>query len=204
MPIIFHMSGYLEIIFCLPIYQKSVSYDKKIVLSLTDFENSNCFAALIIDIFIKALQSKDFSEILLICVNFLVIVHGSSDFSGKIDILFSGHKKYYGRISILGMGSLRSFYIKRSFPEPRLIAKLLRHRHIGIDRHPACHQKISCDRRIRPGRQCALSVVCKINPSCRQTDRCIRQKKTKYRHSPAEFLVRHRLPILKRRILDRI
>ena len=57
-------------------------------------------------VFIKALQSKDFSEILLICVNFLVIVHGSSDFSGKIDILFSGHKKYYGQISILGMGSL--------------------------------------------------------------------------------------------------
>ena len=43
------MSGYLEIIFCLPIYQKSVSYDKKIVLSLTDFEKSNCFAALIFD-----------------------------------------------------------------------------------------------------------------------------------------------------------
>ena len=39
-------------------------------------------------------------------VNFLVIVHGSSDFSAKIDILFSGHKKYYGQISILGMGSL--------------------------------------------------------------------------------------------------
>ena len=57
-------------------------------------------------VFIKALQSKDFSEILLICVNFLVIVHGSSDFSGKIDILFSGHKKYYGQISILGMGRL--------------------------------------------------------------------------------------------------
>ena len=57
-------------------------------------------------VFIKALQSKDFSEILLICANFLVIVHGSSDFSGKIDILFSGHKKYYGQISILGMGSL--------------------------------------------------------------------------------------------------
>ena len=51
-------------------------------------------------VFIKALQSKDFSEILLICVNFLVIVHGSSDFSGKIDILFSGHKKYYGHTSI--------------------------------------------------------------------------------------------------------
>ena len=27
-------------------------------------------------VFIKALQSKDFSEILLICVNFFVIVHG--------------------------------------------------------------------------------------------------------------------------------
>ena len=120
--------------------------DKKIVLSLTDFEKSNCFAALIFDkrilpysprggiqmfrkalapagtyaprliinlliylmlgalctaawcsgsgsvpseiaeptygaqscgcVFIKALQSKDFSEILLICVNFFVIVHG--------------------------------------------------------------------------------------------------------------------------------
>ena len=45
-------------------------------------------------------------EILLICVNFLVIFHGSTDFSGKIHILFSGHKKYYGRITILGMGSL--------------------------------------------------------------------------------------------------
>ena len=49
MTIIFLMSGYLEIIFCLPIYQKSVSYDKKIVLPLTDFEKSNCFAALIFD-----------------------------------------------------------------------------------------------------------------------------------------------------------
>ena len=58
-------------------------------------------------VFIKALQSKDFSEILLICANFLVIVHGSSDFPGKIDILFSGHKKYYWRITILGMESLR-------------------------------------------------------------------------------------------------
>ena len=57
-------------------------------------------------VFIKALQSKDFSEILLICVNFLVIVHELTDFSGKIHILFSGHKKYYGRITILGMGSL--------------------------------------------------------------------------------------------------
>ena len=57
-------------------------------------------------VFIKALQSKDFSEILLICVNFLVIVHELTDFSGKIHILFSGHKKYYGRISIFGMGSL--------------------------------------------------------------------------------------------------
>ena len=56
---------------------------------LTDFKKSNCFAALIFDkrilpyslrggiqlfrtarVFIKALQSKDFSEILLICVNF--------------------------------------------------------------------------------------------------------------------------------------
>ena len=63
-------------------------------------------------VFIKALQSKDFSEILLICVNFLVIVHGSTDFSGKIDILFSGHKKYYGRITILGMGSL-SYILKK-------------------------------------------------------------------------------------------
>ena len=86
----------------------------KNVLSLTDFENSNCFAALIIDIFIKALQSKDFSEILLICVNFLVIVHELTDFSGKIHILFSGHKKYYGRITILGMGSL-SCWIKRFY-----------------------------------------------------------------------------------------
>ncbi|WP_207664223.1 hypothetical protein, partial [Roseburia sp. AM59-24XD] len=51
-------------------------------------------------VFIKALQSKDFSEILLICANFLVIVHGSSDFSGKIDILFSGHRKYYGHTLI--------------------------------------------------------------------------------------------------------
>ena len=51
-------------------------------------------------VFIKALQSKDFSEILLICVNFLVIVHELTDFSGKIHILFSGHKKYYGHTSI--------------------------------------------------------------------------------------------------------
>jgi len=59
------------------------------------------------------LQSKDFSEILLICVNFLVIVHGSSNFSGKNDILFSGHKKYYGRISVLGMGSLNKIFSKK-------------------------------------------------------------------------------------------
>ena len=31
-------------------------------------------------VFIKALQSKDFSEILLICVNFLDIAHGSTYF----------------------------------------------------------------------------------------------------------------------------
>ena len=67
-----------------------MNYNENIDLSLTDFEKSICFAALIFDkrilpseiaeltygaqsygcVFIKALQSKDFSEILLICVNF--------------------------------------------------------------------------------------------------------------------------------------
>ena len=51
-------------------------------------------------------MTKKLSCHLRICVNFLVIVHGLSDFLGKIDILFSGHKKYYRQISILGMGSL--------------------------------------------------------------------------------------------------
>ena len=145
-PILFLMSGYCKPNFACQNIQESVDCDKKIVLSLTDFEKSNCFAALIFDkrilpysprggiqmfrealapagtyapkliinlllcltlgalctaawcsgsgsvpseiaeptygaqscgcVFIKALQSKDFSEILLICVNFFVIVHG--------------------------------------------------------------------------------------------------------------------------------
>ena len=78
-----------------------MSCDEKIVLSLTDFEKSICFAALIFDkrilpseiaeltygaqsygcVFIKALQSKDFLEILLICVNFFVAAHGFICFS---------------------------------------------------------------------------------------------------------------------------
>ena len=134
-----------------------MSCDLKIVLSLTDFEKSNCFAALMFDerilpylpqggnqgfrealapagtyapsftdtyfinltlgalcttawcivagacrpkqlsppmgfktyrcVFIKALQSKVFSEILLICVNFLVTAHGLTCFSRQNDYL---------------------------------------------------------------------------------------------------------------------
>ena len=56
--------------------------------------------------FIKALQSKDFSEILLICVNFLVIAHGSIYFPRQNRCFILGHKKYYGHTSIGGMGSL--------------------------------------------------------------------------------------------------
>ena len=41
--------------------------------------------------FIKALQSKDFSEILLICVNFLVSVHGSACFLRQNYYWLSGH-----------------------------------------------------------------------------------------------------------------
>ena len=42
-------------------------------------------------VFIKALQSKDFSEILLICVNFLVPVHGSACFLRQNYYWLSGH-----------------------------------------------------------------------------------------------------------------
>ena len=140
-----------------------MSCDEKIVLSLTDFKKSNCFAALIFDkrilpysprggiqmfrealapagtyaprliinlliclalgalctaawcsgsgsvpseiaeptygaqscgcVFIKALQSKDFSEILLICVNFFVTAHGSICFPRQNYYLTFGHKK---------------------------------------------------------------------------------------------------------------
>ena len=140
-----------------------MSCDEKIVLSLTDFEKSNCFATLIFDkrilpysprggiqmfrealapagtyapsfktpllihlalgalctaawcsgsgsvppeiaeptygaqscgcVFIKALQSKDFSEILLICVNFFVTAHGSICFPKQNYYLTFGHKK---------------------------------------------------------------------------------------------------------------
>ena len=150
-PILFLMSGYCKPNFACQNIQESVDCDKKIVLSLTDFEKSNCFAALIFDkrilpysprggiqmfrealapagtyapkliinlllcltlgalctaawcsgsgsvpseiaeptygaqscgcVFIKALQSKDFSEILLICVNFFVAAHGFICFS---------------------------------------------------------------------------------------------------------------------------
>ena len=95
-PILFLMSGYCKPNFACQNIQESVDCDKKIVLSLTDFEKSNCFAALMFDkrilpseiaeptygaqscgcVFIKALQSKDFLEILLICVNFFVAAHG--------------------------------------------------------------------------------------------------------------------------------
>ena len=42
-------------------------------------------------VFIKALQSKDFSEILLICVNFLVSVYGSACFLRQNYYWLSGH-----------------------------------------------------------------------------------------------------------------
>ncbi|RHP88081.1 hypothetical protein [Roseburia sp. AM59-24XD] len=49
-------------------------------------------------VFIKALQSKVFSEILLICVNFLVTAHGFTNArAGKMLLRVIGHKKYYGR-----------------------------------------------------------------------------------------------------------
>jgi hypothetical protein len=150
-PILFLMSGYCKPNFACQNIQESVDCDKKIVLSLTDFEKSNCFAALMFDkrilpysprggiqmfrealapagtyapkliinlllcltlgalctaawcsgsgsvpseiaepiygaqscgcVFIKALQSKDFLEILLICVNFFVAAHGFICFS---------------------------------------------------------------------------------------------------------------------------
>ena len=143
-----------------------MSCDEKIVLSLTDFEKSNCFATLIFYkrilpysprggiqmfrealapagtyapsfktpllihlahlalgalctaawcsgsgsvppeiaeptygaqscgcVFIKALQIKDFSEILLICVNFFVTAHGSICFPRQNYYLTFGHKK---------------------------------------------------------------------------------------------------------------
>ena len=49
-------------------------------------------------VFIKALQSKDFSEILLICVNFLVISHGLLYFQGKMLLLTIIYKKYQGHV----------------------------------------------------------------------------------------------------------
>ena len=49
MPIIFLISGCLQWHFACLSTWKSVSCDSKIVLSLTDFEKSNCFAALIFD-----------------------------------------------------------------------------------------------------------------------------------------------------------
>ena len=67
-------------------------------------------------VFIKALQSKDFSEILLICVNFLVIAHGSIYFPRQNGCFILGHKKYYGLISVFGMGSLSiSLHTSRLF-----------------------------------------------------------------------------------------
>ena len=48
-PILFLMSGYCKPNFACQNIQESVDCDKKIVLSLTDFEKSNCFAALIFD-----------------------------------------------------------------------------------------------------------------------------------------------------------
>ena len=66
--------------------------------------------------FIKALQSKDFSEILLICVNFLVIAHGSIYFPRQNGCFILGHKKYFGLISVFGMGSLSiSLHTSRLF-----------------------------------------------------------------------------------------
>ena len=58
-------------------------------------------------VFIKALQSKDFSEILLICVNFLVTAHGfKSIWKGKMLLHATGHKTYYGLLSVIGVGRL--------------------------------------------------------------------------------------------------
>ena len=152
-----------------------MSCDLKIVLSLTDFEKTNCFAALMFDerilpyspqggnqgfrealapagtyapsftdtyfinltlgalctiawcivagacrpkqlsppmgfktyrcVFIKALQSKVFSEILLICVNFLVTAYEfESAWTGKMPLQVTRHKIYYGYTSIGGCG----------------------------------------------------------------------------------------------------
>ena len=57
-------------------------------------------------VFIKALQSKVFSEILLICVNFSGTVLGLLCFVGKIINFHIGHKKSYERIHLIDMGSL--------------------------------------------------------------------------------------------------
>ena len=52
-------------------------------------------------VFIKALQSKVFSEILLICVNFLVTAHEfKSAWTGKMLLQVTEHKIYYGYTSI--------------------------------------------------------------------------------------------------------
>ena len=64
-------------------------------------------------VFIKALQSKVFSEILLICVNFLVTAHGFTNArAGKMLLRVIGHKKYYGRSQYL----LYEVYVSLVYP----------------------------------------------------------------------------------------
>ena len=58
-------------------------------------------------VFIKALQSKDFSKILLICVTFSVTAHGSICFPrAKCLFTFQDIRHIMGCFLFLGMGSL--------------------------------------------------------------------------------------------------
>ena len=64
-------------------------------------------------VFIETLQSKDFSEILLICVNLGVTASRSCQISWSKNLYFFKHKKYYGHNLIIGVRSLSYITINK-------------------------------------------------------------------------------------------